>query len=356
MLTMTTPSDELNHQKDRSTHHNNKGGYVNTAADFSADTAILPLLMRYATEKRIDAEPTKMQPIMALSHEQLTNLSNDEDLVIRLGHSSIFMQLDGKKWLIDPVFSERASPFSFIGPKRFHPTPISLEDLPEIDGVLISHDHYDHLDKATIKHLASTSTQFIVPLGVDKHLLKWGVSAANIHTLDWWSSFNLGSVKITATPTQHFSGRGLFDKNDTLWASYVIESQENKIYFSGDSGYFAGFKEIGDRFGPFTLTMVETGAYDADWPTIHMTPEQSLQAHIDLRGETMMPIHNGTFDLAFHSWYEPLERIVELADRADVKLATPLMGQIFSINDANPLIENQYWWRTEAQKEMALAL
>ncbi len=312
--------------------------------------------MRYATEKRIDAKPEQMQPIVELTSKLLMELPSDEDRVIRLGHSSIFMQLDGKRWLIDPVFSDRASPFSFIGPKRFHPTPISLEDLPEIDGVLISHDHYDHLDKATIKHLASTSTQFIVPLGVDKHLLRWGVAANKVQSLDWWESFNLGSTKITATPTQHFSGRGIFDKNETLWASYVIESQQNKIYFSGDSGYFAGFKEIGDRFGPFTLTMVETGAYDTDWPTIHMTPEQSLQAHIDLRGETMMPIHNGTFDLAFHSWYEPLERIVKLANDADVKLATPMMGQGLTLKNSNQLSATEYWWRTETQREMALAL
>ncbi|ACA84747.1 MBL fold metallo-hydrolase [Shewanella woodyi] len=360
MLTMTTSSIEPSINNAKGTHHSDKGGYINTAADFTEETAILPLLMRYATEKRVDAEPEQMQPIIELTSKQLMELPSDQDMVIRLGHSSIFMQLDGKKWLIDPVFSERASPFSFIGPKRFHPTPISLKDLPEIDGVLISHDHYDHLDKATIKHLASTSTQFIVPLGVDKHLLRWGVAANKVQSLDWWESFNLGSTKITAMPTQHFSGRGIFDKNETLWASYVIESQQNKIYFSGDSGYFAGFKEIGDRFGPFTLTMVETGAYDADWPTIHMTPEQSLQAHIDLRGETMMPIHNGTFDLAFHSWYEPLERIVKLANDTDVKLATPMMGQGLTLKNnqlnTSQLSTTEYWWRTETQREMALAL
>ncbi len=357
MLTMTTTSAELDNQSSESRHHNAKGGFVNTAADFSDDTAIMPLLMRYVTEKRVDATPEQQPPLVELTTEQLHSLPRDRDLVIRLGHSSIFMQLDGKRWLIDPVFSERASPFSFIGPKRFHPTPIALDSLPRIDGVIISHDHYDHLDEKTIKYLAASTSHFIVPLGVDKHLLKWGVSADKIQALDWWQSFSLGNTMITATPTQHFSGRGLFDKNDTLWASYVIESNRNKLYFSGDSGYFDGFREIGERFGPFTLTMIETGAYDKDWPTIHMTPEQSIQAHIDLKGRHMMPIHNGTFDLAFHSWYEPLERIVELANSADVSIVTPVMGQALDIDDKIQLATtNTLWWRTSTQPQLALAL
>lgn len=322
-------------------HHNTKGGFLNTAADFKADTPILPLLVRYIREERADAEPINPIPLSALTTTQLEQLPLSNDSLIRLGHSSIYLQVSGQRWLIDPVFSERASPVSFAGPKRFHQPPISLAQLPKIDGVMISHDHYDHLDKESIKYLADNVKNFVVPLGVAKHLQSWGVLPEHIHSLDWWQSVTIADVTITATPTQHFSGRGLFDKNETLWASYVIESKHSKLFFSGDSGYFAGFKEIGDRFGPFDITMVETGAYDQDWATIHMTPDESLQAHKDLRGKQMLPIHNGTFDLAFHSWYEPLERIEALAQAALVPLVTPIMGQVINVND---IADTPSWW------------
>ncbi len=334
-------------------HHIADGGYMNTAKDFTEDTEILPLLMRYITEKRVDALPKNAIPVIEQTARSLEQLPRDQDTVIRLGHSSIFIQIAGQRWLIDPVFSDRASPFSFAGPKRFHQTPISLSELPEIDGVMISHDHYDHLDKQTIKALANKVNHFVVPLGVDGHLKSWGVSTDKITSLDWWESVSVADVTLTATPTQHFSGRGLFDKNQTLWASYVIASPSSKLYFSGDSGYFDGFKEIGERFGPFDLTMVETGAYDKDWPTIHMSPEQSLQAHIDLKGKQMMPIHNGTFDLAFHSWYEPLERILSLAATANVKLVTPMMGQVVSLNSATA--SNHAWWQEVMQDQLLAA-
>lgn len=342
MLATTQSQTDLSETVNSLTpHHSVDGGYINTDKDFTENTAILPLLKRYITEDRIDALPKNAIPLIEQTAHSLEQLPHDQDSVIRLGHSSIFIQISGQRWLIDPVFSDRASPFSFAGPKRFHQPPISLESLPHIDGVMISHDHYDHLDKQTIKYLANKVKHFVVPLGVDKHLVKWGVPATHIQSLDWWQSANFGKVTLTATPTQHFSGRGLFDKNETLWASYVIESETHKLFFSGDSGYFDGFKQIGERFGPFDLTMVETGAYDKDWPTIHMTPEQSLQAHIDLRGHQMMPIHNGTFDLAFHSWYEPLNRITELAKQMGVDLLTPIMGQIVSVGKTP---ETSAWW------------
>lgn len=345
MLAATASNSDIlvQSEQENTTHHKPKGGFYNTGADFKDDTEILPLLKRYITETRTDATPVNAIPVAAITAAQLSQLPLDSDTVIRLGHSSIFAQLSGQKWLIDPVFSERASPFSFMGPKRFHQPPISLAELPQIDGVMISHDHYDHLDEASIKYLAKTVPHFVVPLGVEKHLQKWGIAAERIHSLDWWQSVTVDAVTLTATPTQHFSGRGLFDKNETLWASYVIESSNSKLFFSGDSGYFSGFKQIGERFGPFDLTMIETGAYDKDWAYIHMTPEQSLQAHVDLEGKQMMPIHNGTFDLAFHSWYEPLERITALAQAARIPLVTPIMGQVVSVND---IPSTTAWWVT----------
>ncbi|WP_286263756.1 MBL fold metallo-hydrolase [Thalassotalea atypica] len=345
LLTVTsTNSSVLAQEKDSSAlHHGDDGTFINSAPDFKNDVSILPLLKRYITEKRVDTMPVSEIPLAPLTAEQLQQLPEEQDFVIRLGHSSMLMKLAGKFWLIDPVFSDRASPFSFAGPKRFHQSPIALDSLPEIEGVIISHDHYDHLDEASIKYLSDKAKHFVVPLAVDKYLKKWQVNKNHIHALDWWQSIDIAGVRITATPTQHFSGRGLFDKNETLWASYVIESARSKIYFSGDSGYFDGFKEIGERLGPFDLTMIETGAYDKDWSTIHMTPEESLQAHIDLKGRQMMPVHNGTFDLAFHSWYEPLERIHKLAQASEISLLTPIMGQAISARSEKN--ETTTWWR-----------
>ncbi|WP_260865163.1 MBL fold metallo-hydrolase [Shewanella sp. KCT] len=341
--------DELA-SRESAAHHRSDGGFQNTAANLTENSGIGAILMRYLTETRVDASPSKAIPLMPLTREGIAALPDAQDSVIRLGHSSILLKIAGQTWLIDPVFSDRASPFSFIGPKRFHQPPIALEQLPEIDGVLISHDHYDHLDEESIKRLHHKVKRFIVPLGVEQHLLRWGVARDKVQPLDWWQSVTLGELNITATPTQHFSGRGLFDKNQTLWASYVIQSDRSKLYFSGDSGYFDGFKAIGERFGPFDLTMIETGAYDKDWPSIHMTPEQSLQAHLDLGGRQMMPIHNGTFDLAFHSWYEPLERIAALAADANTQLITPIVGQVLDIHNAP---ESIAWWREE-QLNLAL--
>ena len=181
-----------------------------------------------------------------------------------------------------------------------------------------------------------------MPLGVDKNLVEWGVSVENIQTFDWWQSTLDTHARLTFTPTQHFSGRGLGDANETLWGSWVIETEKGKLFFSGDSGYFSGFKTIGEKFGPFDLTFIETGAYNEDWPDVHMTPEQSVAAHKDLRGKIMMPIHNGTFNLAFHAWYEPLERVSEAAQRQGVELTTPIVGEVITLGEPMP---NNAWWK-----------
>jgi len=330
---------QVNHQPLQ--HHNEDEGYKNTDKGFENKIDILALLWRYISEDRIDAIPSKAIPVKKLTTKQLEQLPRHVDSLIRFGHSTIYLNLSGERWLIDPVFSERVSPFSFIGPKRFHQPPISLDQLPKLQGVIISHDHYDHLDKDSIQQLNKITQVFIVPLGVNEHLKDWGISPSKIITLDWWQSFSMSDVTITSTPTQHFSGRGLFDKNDTLWSSYVIQSKNSKLYFSGDSGYFKGFKEIGDKLGPFDVTMMETGAYDKQWATIHMTPEETIQAHLDLKGKAILPIHNGTFDLAFHSWHEPLKRIHKLATKINMPILTPIMGQVININQST---QTYQWW------------
>ena len=272
----------------------------------------------------------------------LAQLPADEMSLFRLGHSSFLLKAENKFWLIDPVFSDRASPFSFMGPKRFHQPPVTIDELPDIAGVIISHNHYDHLDKASIEKLANKVSQFIVPLGIGRDLAAWGVDSQRIIELDWWQSHSFANVNFIMTPAQHFSGRGLTDANKTLWGSWVIKTEQQSIFYSGDTGYFDGFKEIGEKYGPFDLTIIETGAYDKDWPDVHMTPEQSMQAHLDVKGVKMLPAHNGTFDLAFHAWYEPLERISALAKSAEVDLVTPIVGEPVQLTEAR---EFSSWWR-----------
>jgi len=284
---------------------------------------LLSLTRRAATEKRIDARPTEPVPLVQITPDKLESPC---DCIYRLGHSSLLLKLRGVFWLVDPVFSERISPVSGVGAKRFHPPPIELEALPEISGVIISHDHYDHLDRPTIEALADRVGSFVAPLEVGRHLRRWGVAGDRIHELDWWEWIDLYGVKLTASPAQHFSGRGPCDADQTLWASWIIETDDTSIFYGGDSGYFGGFKRIGDRFGPFDLTILENGAYDRAWPKVHMVPEETLQAHKDLKGQALMPVHNSTFDLARHPWWEPITRLRELAMEHRVALVTPEIG------------------------------
>jgi L-ascorbate metabolism protein UlaG (beta-lactamase superfamily) len=297
---------------------------------------------RFLVGSKTDTVPVDPIPVRTLDAAQLEALDRDAIHVIRLGHSSHLLKLRGKYWLIDPVFGERASPFSFIGPKRFHKPPIALEQLPPIEGLILSHDHYDHLDVETIEGLRERVQRYFVPLGVGARLQGMGVAAERIAEFDWWQSTRHADVELTATPAQHFSGRTLSDRNRTLWASWVIASGSERIFFSGDSGYFPGFKQIGDRFGGFDIALMENGAYDSYWPAVHMTPEETVQAFGDLRGKLLYLVHNSTFDLAFHTWRDPLERVAALADARGIALATPEIGEVLTLNRPR---ENKRWWQ-----------
>lgn len=288
--------------------------------------------------------PVAPLPVAPLTPAQL--LAAPDRSLYRLGHSTVLMKLAGRFWLTDPVFSQRASPFPFTGPKRFHAPPIALDALPPIAGVILSHDHYDHLDRATVRRLADRVGVFVAPLGVGDLLLRWGVDPAKVRQLDWWQSTRVDGLTLTATPSQHFSGRGLFDRGRSLWASWAIRERDLGIFFSGDSGYFDGFKAIGARLGPFDVTLMETGAYDPQWPHVHMQPEQSLQAHLDVGGRAMLPIHNGTFDLALHAWHDPFDRIAALAEAAGVPLLTPRMGE--RVDLAAPVAGERWWTQAVA--------
>ncbi|WP_293234999.1 MBL fold metallo-hydrolase [Paludibacterium sp.] len=302
---------------------------------------MLGIMWRFLFNKPADTVPGGPIPLAKLTRAQLDDAA--DGTLWRLGHSTVLMKLQGAFWLTDPVFAERASPFSWLGPKRFHPAPIALDDLPPLKAVILSHDHYDHLDRAAVTRLAGKTGRFLTPLGVGERLVRWGIDAATVQELDWWQQATIDGVRFAATPAQHFSGRGLRDGNRTLWASWVIMTDTLRVFFSGDSGYFSGFKTIGDRFGPFDLTLMETGAYDVNWPAVHMQPAETLQAHLDLRGQVLLPIHNGTFDLALHAWDAPFEQISALAAARAVPLSTPLMGEAVLIRQAAEHVSR--WWR-----------
>ncbi|MET7684741.1 MBL fold metallo-hydrolase [Streptomyces sp. NPDC005423] len=268
-----------------------------------------------------------------------------------MGHSSVLAEIDGHRVLFDPVWGDRCSPFPFAGPKRLHPAPLPLAALGPVDVVVISHDHYDHLDLPTIRALAGTDTVFAVPLGVGAHLEHWGVSPDRLRELDWHETAKVGGITLTATPARHFCGRGLRNTQHTLWASWVVAGDEHRIYHSGDTGYFEGFKEIGAEHGPFDATMIQIGAYSDFWPDIHMTPEEGMRAHLDLQGGrphgVMMPIHWATFNLATHPWAEPGEGTLAAGHAAGAPLALPRPGEPFE--PTGETVPAEPWWRGVAR-------
>lgn len=308
---------------------------------------LLTLLKRSVFEKKHNSVPNQTIPMASLSRQDIEQWPADKTSIVRLGHSTILIKVSNQLWLLDPVFSERASPFSFIGPKRFHQTPLSISELPDLDGVIISHNHYDHMDKQSIKALHKRVKRFVMPLGNAEQLAAWGVPRNKISELDWWQSLSIEGLELIATPAQHFSGRGLGDRDNALWSSWVIRSNAVSLFFSGDTGYFDGFKQIGKRYGPFDMTMMESGAYDRDWSDVHMSPKESVQAHLDLKGRKMLPIHNGTFDLAFHAWTDPFEQLVDIANQEWVDLMTPKMGQLITLGDEASVdaARDLLWWR-----------
>ena len=266
-----------------------------------------------------------------------------------IGHSSVLIEIDGARILLDPVWARRASPSTLIGPKRFHPPPIPIDELPALDAIMTSHDHYDHLDRDVVRALAKDPTQsrarFVVPLGVGAHLERWGVAPERITELDWGESTTVGPLTLTATPARHFSGRGLSDRNHTLWASWSVKGPVNRVFHSGDTGPFAGFAEIGTQHGPFDLTLMKVGAYDEQWPDIHLNPEQAVEAHTRLRGKAFLPIHWGTFNMAFHRWDEPADRVV--AAGVGTTVIVPRPGESIEPSRAPPV---NAWWRTLGKK------
>jgi len=263
-----------------------------------------------------------------------------------LGHATALVELEGRRLLLDPMWSERCSPSALIGPRRLHPAPLPLTELPPLDAVVISHDHYDHLDMTTIRRLAALQpgVPFVVPLGVGAHLERWSVPPSRIIELDWDESTSVAGVSLTATAARHFSGR-LRQDNSTLWASWVIAGRDRRVFYTGDSGFFGDYAAIGAAHGPFDATLVQIGAYSPYWPDIHMTPEEGVATHVAVGGSVMIPVHWCTFTLALHTWAEPVERLTLEAAARGVSLAVPRPGQIL---DVDALPAGDPWWRAVA--------
>jgi L-ascorbate metabolism protein UlaG (beta-lactamase superfamily) len=261
------------------------------------------------------------------------------------GHSTALVEIDGYRVLTDPVWSNRCSPSDVVGPQRLHPPPVQLEGLPAVDAVIISHDHYDHLDIDTVMALVRMQrAPFLVPLGVGAHLRAWGVPETRIIELDWNQSAKVGELSVICVPARHFSGR-LFTRNNTLWASWALVGPSHRAYFGGDTGYTKSFAQIGADHGPFDLTLLPVGAYNTAWPDIHMNPEEAVRAHLDVTDSgsgLLVPIHWGTFRLAPHPWAEPVERVLKAAELEHVQVAVPTPGQ--RIDPSGPLRFSP-WWR-----------
>src|SRR5216683_1074852 len=319
---------------------------LTTVGELSTIFKVLPLYLSNKAEK-VPRRP--LGPFRTDAFAYLTEPASGLR-VTWIGHSSLLLEIDGVRVLIDPVWEERASPMRWAGPKRFFAAPLQLEDLPEVDVVLVSHDHYDHLGEVTIRRLVRLESmqraRWVTSLGVGEVLRRFGVDGARISELDWTQSVAVaeGALEITAVPARHFSGRGMFNRFETLWSAFVLKGTEHKVYFGADSGWWEGFAEIGAAYGPFDLTMLEIGAYHELWGSIHLGPEGAARAFAALGGKgLMMPIHWGLFDLALHAWRQPMERLLEIAGKRGIRLWAPEPGRPTEV--VRGVEVRSDWWR-----------
>jgi L-ascorbate metabolism protein UlaG (beta-lactamase superfamily) len=337
----SNPSKETKSKYSSLKHYSN-GTFVNQittemATDFRSMLPVLKEFLKGNPNRQPD-HPIPIKPLK-LSKQNTSQTTK----VTWFGHSSLLLEIDNKRILLDPMYGKAPSPIPWFGNKRYSKElPFSVDELPQIDLVILSHDHYDHLDYGTIKKLKSKVNQFFVPLGVSNHLERWGVEPERIQECNWWEEVVAAGLTLVCTPARHFSGRSLTNRNSTLWCSWVIKGQETKIYFSGDSGYGPHFKEIGENYGPFDLTLMECGQYHEKWAAIHMMPEETVKAHLDVRGKMMIPIHWGAFTLSLHDWTDPVERAVKAANVNNVMISTPQIGETISLDDEHP---RSKWWK-----------
>ncbi len=318
-----------------------KGKFVNqipTSWDTSFSSMVS--MMRDFLKGNPDRRPRNRMPMVTFSPDVK---SQSDAKVTWFGHSAFLLEIEGKTILFDPMFGKAPTPFPIRNQRYSGELPFKIQELPEIDAVILSHDHYDHLDYGSIMKLRGKVKNYFTPLGVGAHLERWGIDPNNIREHDWWDEFTFQGLKLACTPARHFSGRGLTNRNSTLWCSWAVIGQETKIFFSGDGGYGPHFKEIGEKYGPFDLTLMECGQYDARWAAIHMLPEETVQAHQDVQGRLMIPVHWGAFTLSLHSWHDPVERAVQAGEAAGVQIATPRIGESVTVGDSQ--YPNLPWWK-----------
>ncbi|PEO08399.1 hypothetical protein CN562_25820 [Bacillus wiedmannii] len=287
---------------------------------------------------------TKLRPVKNLPIVLSDKNNESLESVTWFGHSASLLKIEGKKLLLDPMFGDASSPFPLFTSKRYSGAfSLEREDFQEIDAVIISHNHYDHLNYKSIMLLKDHAKHFYVPTGVAQYLMKWGVSPSKISEHNWWEEIAFDNIKLVCAPARHFSGRSMTDRDCSLWCSWLILGRDTKVFFSGDSGYAPHFKEIGNKYGPFDLTLMECGQYDTRWSAIHMLPEETVQAHIDVKGDLLLPIHWGAFTLALHEWSDPIERVTKEAKRLGINIATPQIGESITLKSTD--YPSSAWWR-----------
>jgi L-ascorbate metabolism protein UlaG (beta-lactamase superfamily) len=341
---MGASPEELRRAADGSPHAR-EGRFRNTEPGTALPSGTVPAALRAVVARRA-GRPSRPVPLAAPAEGPgAAGTAGAADLAVTwFGHSSVLLEIDGRRVLADPVWGERVSPSRLVGPKRLHPAPVPLTALPPVDAVLISHDHYDHLDLPTVRALVADprhrSAPFVVPLGIGAHLRAWGVPESRIVELDWDGTVEVAGLTLTCAEARHFSGRGL-QRDTTLWSSWAVAGPRHRAYFGGDTGYTAAFARAGERWGPFALTMLPIGAYADLWPDIHMNPEECVAAHRDLRGGVLLPVHWATFNLGFHPWSEPVTRLRAAAETAGIPLALPVPGRRIDLTGPPPTAD---WW------------
>lgn len=340
------PSREQTNGFRLSSSHFEKNKFVNSVpTSLSTGAKSMISILRDYMKRNTNRRPAKPIAVRTLPPQSIqSGRSGSQARVTWFGHSALMLEIDGRTLLLDPMLGRSASPVALFGSKRYsNALPIEPEALPAIDAVLLSHDHYDHLDYPTIMKLKDKVGHFHVPLGVGSHLTKWGIAPERISEHDWWDEFEFHGLTLACTPARHFSGRSLLDRDASLWCSWVIRGSRERVFFSGDSGYGPHFTEIGDKYGPFDIALMECGQYDERWAAIHMMPEETVQAFADVRGSLLIPIHWAAFTLSLHAWTDPVERAAKEAHRRGLRMATPRIGEPVSIG--SEVYPAAPWWR-----------